>query len=133
MPEVIQIRRTTQSSLARFDTCPRAWHWRYQRGIVGQSRSNALAFGSIIHDALEEHHRTYDPARVFDAITRSAVENEAGEIDIFKAQAMMLGYVARWPEDDFRAVELEREFCGPVKRHPTHPPSTPTIIRMSSS
>jgi hypothetical protein len=112
-----ELMTTTYSMWSAFRNCRKACEWRYIRELVPLERDHTLAFGTLIHQCLETWHRDRDLAKVLDLIDR-ARPNHAGDdrerADWHLARAMMEGYAARYPTEDFEVVALERTFEGPI-------------------
>jgi len=117
---------TTYSMWNLFRNCRKAAHWRYVLELVPIERDRHLAFGSLMHDALEVWHRTRDLAVALEPIERACV-NRAQEEDQRRvwhlAIAMMRGYAARYAAEDFEVVALEKEFEGEIVNPDTAAPS----------
>jgi hypothetical protein len=83
------------------------WQWKYQRKkekdwerITGKPPANA--YGSRVHELLEEHYanlKKYRPAV-------ASIEDEA--------QLMLEMYKAKWPVEPFEVLEVERVFEVPL-------------------
>jgi PD-(D/E)XK nuclease superfamily len=116
----------TASSSKAYRTCPRLYSLTYERGYRPVRAADALAFGSLIHRALEAWWlaaRDYegDPlrlARMVDAALDVA-EREPDPFDRARATAAIWGYHTRWAAMAFqgvaiRVVGVEVEFRGPL-------------------
>jgi hypothetical protein len=108
---------TTYSMWSKFRNCRKACEWRYLKELVPLERDHNLAFGSVIHACLELWHRYRDLERVLNHINgaypdRGGEEKQRAEWHL--ATAMMKGYAARYPEEEFEVVELEKTFEGPI-------------------
>ena len=53
---------TTYSMWNLFRNCRKAAHWRYVLELIPIERDRHLAFGSLMHDALETWHQSRDLA-----------------------------------------------------------------------
>lgn len=108
---------TTYSMWSKFRNCRKACEWRYLKELVPLERNGSLHFGALIHECLELWHRHRDLERVLDHIN-GACPDRAGDpsqhTDWHLATAMMQGYAARYPEEDFEVVALEKTFEGPI-------------------
>jgi hypothetical protein len=108
---------TTYSMWNLFRNCRKAAHWRYVLELVPLEKDRHLSFGSLIHECLELWHRTRDLAAALDVIDR-AFPNRAQEEDQRRvwhlATAMMRGYAARYAQEDFEVVALEKSFEGEI-------------------
>jgi hypothetical protein len=108
---------TTYSMWSMFRNCRKACQWRYLDQLVALDRAHSLAFGSVIHVCLELWHRHRDLERVL-AHIHGAYPDRGGDqtrrADWHLATAMMKGYAAQYPEEDFEVVALEKTFEGPI-------------------
>lgn len=121
----------TQSSLTTFRRCPREYFFSYVLNRKGRRKSAALRFGSLYHRGLNAWwsataHRVDFDARTFtplrptpEARFASAVEAmrryalEEGEFDAFdlvKAECLMAGYTARWCDEPYETIAVEKRF-----------------------
>jgi hypothetical protein len=108
---------STYSMWNSFRNCRKACEYRYELGLTPRDRDPNLSFGSLIHDALELWHGARDLASVLDLIDRACagrVSDEGVRRDWHLARAMMTGYAARYPAEEFSVVALERTFEGPI-------------------
>ncbi|HCD99843.1 MAG TPA: hypothetical protein DER07_02240 [Armatimonadetes bacterium] len=108
---------STYSMWSLFRNCRKAVEWRYLQQLVPLQRDRNLHFGSLIHECLELWHRERDLARVLDLIDRrcaARAQDEDQQRDWHLATAMMRGYAARYPAEDFEIVALEHVFEGPI-------------------
>ena len=108
---------STYSMWNLFRNCRKAAHWRYVVELVPRDRDPNLSFGSLIHDCLETWHGTRDLGATLDVIDR-ACPNRAGDEGQRRvwhhATAMMQGYAARYPTEEFEVVALEKTFEGKI-------------------
>ncbi len=108
---------TTYSMWSRFRNCRKAVQWRYLDELVPLERNHNLVFGSVIHTCLELWHRHRDLERVLNHINGACPDrggDEKQRADWHLATAMMTAYAARFAEEDFEVVELEKTFEGPI-------------------
>jgi|GEM_PF-5604992 len=108
---------STYSMWALFRNCRKAVEWRYVDRLVPLERASALRFGSLVHECLELWHGRRDLALVLDHIDRQCVnraQDEGQKRDWFLATAMMRGYAAQYPSEEFEVVALEKTFEGPI-------------------
>ena len=108
---------STYSLWSLFRNCRKAVEWRYLQQLVPLQRDRNLHFGSLIHECLELWHRERDLARVLDLIDRrcaARAQDEDQKRDWHLASAMMRGYAARYPAEEFEVVALEHVFEGPI-------------------
>jgi len=108
---------STYSMWALFRSCRKAVDWRYIEQLVPMLHDHNLHFGSLIHDCLELWHGERDLAKVLDRIDRlcpNRAQDEDQKRDWLNATAMMRGYAANYPSEDFEIVALEKTFEGPI-------------------
>lgn len=108
---------STYSMWALFRNCRKAVEWRYLEQLVPLERASALRFGSLVHECLELWHGRRDLALVLDHIDRQCVNRaqDAGQKrDWFLATAMLRGYAAQYPTEEFEVVALEKTFEGSI-------------------
>ncbi len=108
---------TTYSMWSKFKNCRRACYWRYFRELVPLEKAQTLFFGSTAHNCLELWHDKRDLAAVFDVIDRSypnRAQDDRARADWHLATAMMQGYAARYPDEEFEVVALEKKFQGKI-------------------
>lgn len=111
--------KITQSSLAKFLKCRRAYCFKYELGIVREP-STALRFGVAMHKAIEGWHRGGD----YHEIVEQATEDWAAwistaqtpeiqyerQVELAKLRAMFAGYCRRWGEVGLEFVAIELPF-----------------------
>lgn len=108
---------TTYSMWSKFRNCRKACEWRYLKELVPLERDPTLAYGSIIHACLELWHRHRDLDRVLDHVNVTYPERQGDErqrADWHLATAMMKGYAACYPKEEFEIVALEKSFEGAI-------------------
>lgn len=99
----------TSSRLAAFLRCPRLHDNRYNRGI-GEPSSDVARFGTVGHDAIEAGLRWYAAApekRMHHAL--AACDALTG-YDRARLRAAIIGYWARWGDEDWEVLAVEVEF-----------------------
>lgn len=108
---------TTYSMWNLFRNCRKAAHWRYVLEVVPLEKDRHLSFGSLMHECLEVWHRTRDLSAALDVIDRTC-PNRAQEEEKRRvwhlATAMMRGYAARYAQEEFEVVALEKSFEGEI-------------------
>jgi hypothetical protein len=108
---------TTYSMWNLFRNCRKAAHWRYVLQVVQLEKNRVLSFGALIHFCLELWHRVRQLVVVLDHIDRTCA-NRAQDQDLHRvwhlAKAMMMGYAARYPNEEFEVVALEKTFEGEI-------------------
>jgi hypothetical protein len=108
---------STYSMWSLFRNCRKAAEWRYLQHLVPLERDRNLHFGSLIHQCLELWHRDRQLAAVLDLIDRlcpNRAQDEDQRRDWHNATAMMKGYAARYPAEEFEVIALEKTFEGPI-------------------
>lgn len=108
---------TTYSMWRLFRDCRRACQLRYLDRLAPLQRAQCLSFGSVMHDALERWHGGQSLTTVLQFIDQTypnrATDDEQRK-DWHLATAMMKGYGARYPQEAFEVVALEKTFEGPI-------------------
>jgi hypothetical protein len=113
---------TTYSMWALFRNCRKAVDWRYLQQLVPLQRDRNLHFGSLIHECLQAWHQRRDREEVLAIINRlcaNRLQDENQRRDWHLAIAMMQGYAARYPAEEFEAIALEKTFEGPIQNPAT--------------
>lgn len=108
---------TTYSFWNAFRNCRKACEWRYLKELVPIGRDHALSFGTLMHSCLEMWHGGSGVEAVLDFIDRSLPnrsQDESQKSDWHLARAMMTGYAARYPSEDFEVIALEKTFQGRI-------------------
>ena len=108
---------TTYTMWSLFRNCRKAAQWRYVLDLVPMERDRNLAFGSLAHECLEIWHRTRDLAATLDHIDRACANRaqvEEQRRTWHLATAMLRGYAARYPKEEFEVVALEKKFEGEI-------------------
>ena len=108
---------TTYSFWNSFRNCRKACEWRYLRELVPTQRDQVLSFGTLVHTGLEMWHGGIGQDPVLDFIDRALPnrsQDESRKSDWHLARAMMTGYAARYPVEDFEVVALEKTFEGRI-------------------
>jgi len=108
---------STYSMWSLFRNCRKAVDWRYLQQLVPLQRDRNLHFGSLIHECLQSWHAQRDLPEVLDLIDRRCInrtQDEDQRRDWHLATAMMKGYAARYPAEEFEVIALEKAFEGPI-------------------
>jgi hypothetical protein len=117
----------TYSSLAMFRDCRKKYFWRVVAQLVLKNKPEALSFGTLIHACLSTWHKTREIAKVFgliDDATRARDTDRRQKKFWHLARAMMRGYAARYPAEDFKVLEAEYPFREvPILNPKTNYPS----------
>lgn len=112
-----QLQTSTYSMWSLFRNCRKACEYRYGIGLTPREKDPNLSFGSLIHECLQLWHGCRDLAAVLDLIDRACAGRSADESarrDWHLARAMMTGYAACYPREEFTVVALEQTFEGPI-------------------
>ncbi len=108
---------STYSMLSLFRNCRKAAEYRYIIGLTPNGKDPNLYFGALIHDCLQlwHQHRDFDAAiALIDRACAARAADESVQRDWHLARAMMTGYAARYPREEFEIVALEKTFEGPI-------------------
>ncbi len=122
---------TTYSMWNLFRNCRKAAHWRYVLHVVPLEKDRNLSFGSLIHECLEQWHRDRDLGQVLDRIDRACAnrgQDEEQRRVWHLATAMMKGYAARYSQEDFEVVALEKTFEGEIVNPETEASSRSFVL-----
>ena len=96
----------SNSEMRTFRRCVREHHIAYRLKLRPLKRAEALKFGSLIHTGLEVWWKTVDVHGAVAAMR--AVESDPYELA--KAEALLLGYHARWEGEPLSVVAVEVQF-----------------------
>ena len=125
----------TYSALNTFRNCPRKYKHRYIDGLRPHEKSTALSFGSVVHEAIELWYRLPpDEQRVWQVLATIDAAYPAREHDAAQksqwhfARAMILGYVRRYPAEDFEIVEVEKTFTHEIRNPDSGRPSQTFVM-----
>ncbi len=114
---------TTYSMWSQFRNCRKACELRYLQGLVPLKEDRNLSFGSLVHECLERWYGrpetgiNFGLKRVQYFIDRSYPDrtwDDDQRRDWHLATAMMGGYAARYPKEEFQVVALEKVFEGKI-------------------
>lgn len=112
----------TTSRLSALRTCQRLHKFRYLDGYKPVQVADALRLGTLVHLGLEAWWRA-DGNRLDAALV--AMAGESDPFELAKAQAMLIGYDARWLDADLTVLGVEEEFDTDL-RHPESGTASPT-------
>ena len=125
----------TFSALNTFRNCPRKYKHRYLDNLRPREKPESLAFGSVIHSAIELWYRsTTDSNRlwtVLDFIDQQfplRASDDAQKATRNLARAMFAGYANHYPHEDFEIVEVELPFTGEIRNPDTGRPSQTFVM-----
>ncbi len=112
----------TYSAINSWRQCPMRYKHRYIDCLRPVEKVSAFAFGSVIHSALEAWYtKTGHPHRLLEVLELidQAYPNRDGDPEErdnwHRARAMFECYAARYPEEAFTVVEVEKEFEGEIR------------------
>lgn len=111
----------TNSAIACFRRCPREYQYRYVALRRPRRSSEALRFGTFFHLGLNAWWgQNGDATDRFEASVRAvraraeANADDADPFELVKAEELLLGYSARWGEEDYETLAVERGFSMPL-------------------
>ena len=110
------MRLLTNSMRRKFSACPRAHQFAYVMMRRPLHESDALAFGSLIHRALEawwSHEPEHRRLAALHSVASEA-ENGADPYTMATARALIEGYDREYRSQDLEAVLVETEFKAPL-------------------
>lgn len=101
----------TNSSISRFQRCPRAYLWRNERLLQRLYRTSApLYLGSLVHKALETYYNTGDPSAAFASMAVESAQREPDpDMDIL-ARVMVSKYLERYAGETLEPMSVEQQF-----------------------
>ena len=116
----------TYSALNAFRNCPRKYKHRYIDHLRPVERPEALAFGSVIHEALEkwytlpaDTHRLLAILDLFDEQFPNHHADPQQKAKWHLARAMMVGYASHYASEDFEVLAVEKEFEAEIRNPDT--------------
>jgi hypothetical protein len=116
--------------MTMFRRCPREYQFAYVMRRRSATKSEALRFGSFFHIGLNAwwHAPLRDGCEApctpeyrlewaFDAMhEKSAEPGEGDPFELVKAEELMIGYTARWGDEPYETIAVERQFRLPITR-----------------
>lgn len=108
---------TTYSMWRLFRNCRKACELRYFEELTPIEKDGNLAFGSVIHNALELWHGSKDLNAVLELLDTSypdRAREDRQQADWNLAVAMMKAYAKHYPVEEFDVIALEKKFEGPI-------------------
>jgi hypothetical protein len=103
----------TSSRLRVWRQCNRAHFYRYSLAIRTPS-TPAMAFGTLVHQALEAWYRAWQDGFIGGGRLEAAFtvidESDADEIDRTRARILVAAYDACWGSEDWEVLGVEVEF-----------------------
>ena len=123
---------TTYTMWSLFRNCRRACYWRYTKNLVPlAAKERALHLGSVVHQALEMWYRNGDLGAVLGHIdTCYATRTQDHDLlqDWHYTTAMIRAYVARYPDEPWEVVALEKVFQGEIENPATNATSRSFLL-----
>lgn len=114
--ERVHLSVLTNSALACYARCPREYEYRYVKRRRPRRATEALYFGTFFHIGLNAWWLAVGDAsaRLEAALTAlnekaEAKPDELDEFELVKAQELLLGYTARWGDEDYEAIAVEQK------------------------
>lgn len=121
----------TYSALNAFRNCPQKYKLRYIDNLAPRQRAETLAFGSVVHEALQKWYTlSGDAQRLFKVLEQIDAQfpGRAGDATQRKywhlARAILGGYAACYASEEFDIVALEKEFQAELRDPITAEPSS---------
>ena len=116
----------TFTGLNTFRCCPRKYKLRFLDGLQSREKPEALAFGGVVHEALQLWYTLPNDAnrlfKVLDLID-SKFPTRQGDPEAKRqwqlARAMVTGYAARYGHEEFEIVAVEKEFEAEIRNPDT--------------
>lgn len=110
----------TNSSITAFRRCPREYFFSYVMLKKSRRVAFALIFGRMWHAGLEAWWTATGDAwdrlvNATDAMRVFAESNEIDPFDLAKAECLMAGYTARWGDEPYETIAVEKRFAVPVQ------------------
>ncbi len=122
----------TNSSITTFRRCPREYRFAYVLNRKSRRKSAALRFGSMWHAGLEvwwapilaNQEPPVTQYRVAVEMMRAFAEREGvDEFEFAKAETLMAGYTARWGNEPYVTIAVEKRFTMPIVIEGSRAPS----------
>jgi hypothetical protein len=99
----------SSSRLRDARACQRLHRFKYLDGYRPVADADVLRFGSLVHAGLEAWWKA--PADRIDAALAAMRVGEADPFERGRAEAMVVGYDARWGDEAIEVLAVEVEFC----------------------
>lgn len=115
----------SSSRLKDARACQRLHRYRYGLGYRPATDAAALRFGSMVHVGLECWWQAPAGEQLQSALTAVACCLDSDPFERAKAEALLIGYDARWSEDraKYEVIAVEVEFRAPLVNPETGRPS----------
>src|SRR5512146_3197478 len=102
----------TSSRLKDARACQRRHKMHYIDGYLPVEEAQPLRFGSMIHAALEMWWSGEPETRLVEAL--SVIPADADPFEAAMARALVVGYDARWADQNYGVLAVEHEFRVPL-------------------
>ena len=116
-PAKLHLKVLSNSAIACYRACPRKFKYSYKMKRRPWRAAEALRFGTLWHCGLNTWWITVgDAGDKFSAAIhamRAHAEKKGDDVDAFdlvKVEELMLGYSARWGDELYQTVAVERQF-----------------------
>lgn len=116
-PARLHLKVLSNSALACYRSCPRKFKYSYKMKRRPRRAAEALRFGTLWHCGLNTWWITVgDAGDKFAAAVHAMRAHaakpgvEVDDFDLVKAEELMLGYSARWGEEVYQTIAVERIF-----------------------
>lgn len=98
----------SSSGLDLFDSCPRAYYYRYEEGIERADKvsSQALIYGTLFHEFLEKHHRNLPYEKT--VVTDDTIDKQM----FIMLNEQIDAYIKNRPKEKFKFLMVEQPFSG---------------------
>lgn len=105
----------TNSRVKTFKLCARLHHYEYELGFRPVVDAEELAFGTLIHLALEAWWKAKQQGlpvdvwlvRAFEALRK---KKDVDDFDLVRADVMIAGYHTRWSGEELEVISVEARF-----------------------
>ncbi len=108
----------TTSSAKAFRACARLYSFKYELGYRAVESAGVLRFGTLVHAGMEAWWLAAmageTDGRIAAALAAVAAAGEADPYELARAEAMLVGYHAKWADVPMRVLAVEAEFTGPL-------------------
>lgn len=107
----------TNSMRRKFASCPRAYQFAYSMLRRPATESDAMAFGTLVHKALESWWLAEPEHRRLAALHTLQSEHEQGRCDAYAlatARALMDGYERQYRHQDLETLCVEVQYTAPL-------------------
>ena len=107
----------TTSRAKCFLSCQREHAYRYEQGYSAVSDRSALVFGTLVHAGLEAWWSDACKKTRLESSISAFLAAKPSDYDPYEAakiEALLIGYDARWSEEDFTTLAVEKEFRAPL-------------------